>query len=274
MPRLSEPCPEPKAQKLKPKTQNLKPKTQNPKPENPNPETCQPNDTAMNPKPSLALAAAASLAVAAIAALRGPGELTMNGKSVETTFLVQGGRTFVPLSDVAKLLGATASKTSTGYALSAVGAGSMVTGTEGKVGQTLGTPQMQFSVQSVSEADHYDRKFGSGAVDALGANVRLIIVVCRVRNATAKTVSICTVGAGKTAMTDQDEHSYEVFTGDGPRNVDVLPGAVTDFGLVFQVPKTEKLKALVYETDGFPKKQIFRVAMPAPAANLSSPREG
>ena len=42
--------------------------------------------------------------------LLAPGQLTINGKSIETTFIVQGGRTFVPLSDVAKALGTTVQK--------------------------------------------------------------------------------------------------------------------------------------------------------------------
>ena len=85
--------------------------------------------------------------------------------------------------------------------------------------------------------------------------------MCRVRNGTAKTVNICTVGGEKTALADLNEHSYEVLTGDGPRNVDILPGAVTDFGIIFKVPKSEKPKALVYQTDGFPKVEIFRVGL-------------
>ena len=89
---------------------------------------------------------------------------------------------------------------------------------------------MQFTVRSLTDADHYVRQFGDGTIDALDSKVRLVVVLCRVRNGTAKTINICTVGGGKTALADLDEHTYEVFTGDGPRNADILPGSVIDFG--------------------------------------------
>ena len=212
-------------------------------------------------KNRLLLGAAGMTGLVVVAfALRGPGKLTIGGSTVETTFIVQDGRTFVPLSDVAKALGTTAQKTDDGFTLAAAGAGSMVTGTEGKVGQTIGTAQMQFTVKGFVVVDHYQRQHGDGEINANGSNNQLVIVQCRIRNATAKTVGICTLGAAKTALADTDEHTYEVYTGDGPRNADILPGSVIDFGLAFQVPKNAKLKALVYETDGFPQKKIFRVS--------------
>jgi hypothetical protein len=217
----------------------------------------------------LGVAGVAGLVAVALA-FRGPGKLTIGSETVDTTFIVQAGRTFVPLSDVAKALGTTAQKTDEGFTIPVAGAGSMVTGTQGKVGQTIGTAQMQFTVEGLVFEDHYQRKHGDGTIEVNGAANRLVIVNCKVRNATAKTISICTVGGAKTALADTDEHTYEVYTGDGPRNADILPGSVIDFGLAFQVPKDAKLKALVYETDGFPQKKIFRVSL----ADQNSPSGG
>lgn len=130
-------------------------------------------------------------------AAHGIGKLTIGGKTVDTTFIVQDGRTYVPLADVAKALGTTVQKSDGGFTLAELGAGSMVTGLEGKVGQTMKTPELQFSVQSVTSADHYKRKYSDGALDAFDANIRLVVVMCRVRNATSKTIGICTVGGSK-----------------------------------------------------------------------------
>ena len=202
----------------------------------------------------------AGLAVAAYTTF-GPGKLTYGDKTVDTSFIVENGKTYVPLNDVASALNCVIQKSDSGYTLAPIGKGAMVMGTEGKIGQTLGKPDMQFTVRSVKDVGtHYDRQFSPGEVNS-DEGTRLILMVCRVRNGTPKTVSICTVGGDKTALADMDEHTYEVLTGDGPRNVDILPGAVSDFGILFKLPKAEKLKALVYQTDGFPTKEIFRVSV-------------
>ncbi len=210
----------------------------------------------------LTLGALVGAAVIALAmSTRGPGKLTIGDKSVETNFISENGHTYVPLVDVAKALNCVVQKSDGGFSLAPIGKGNMVQGNEGKIGQTIGVPQMQFTVKSISEADHYDRKFASGEVNTPDPSRRLVILVCSVRNGLDKTINICTLGGAKTAITDMDEHGYEVLTGDGPRNVDILPGSVQDFGIVFAVPKSEKLKSLVYQTDGFPKVEIFRVSL-------------
>ncbi len=209
---------------------------------------------------TLSVLTAVGLSVAAYAAF-GPGRLTIGDKTIETNFIVQDGHTYVKLADVADALNCVVQKSDGGFTLAPVGKGNMVQGNEGKIGQTIGVPQMQFTVTGMSQADHYDRKYGEGAIGAYDSKMTLVILACRVRNGTGKTVNICTLGGAKTALTDMDEHSYEVLTGDGPRNVDILPGAVTDFAIAFKVPKAEKTKSLVYQTDGFPKVEIFRVSL-------------
>lgn len=209
---------------------------------------------------TLGAMALAGVALATVAAMES-NKLSIGGKTVDAVFITQNGHTFVRLSDVATAMNCVIQKSDAGYALAPIGKGNMVQGNEGKVGQTIGVPEMQFTVTSVEEMDHYNRKFSAGEIDAFDANSKLVVVMCKVRNGLEKTINICTLGGAKTAITDMDEHSYEVLTGDGPRNVDILPGAVSDFGIIFKVPKAEKLKALVYETDGFPKVQIFRVTV-------------
>ena len=202
---------------------------------------------------------AAGLAIAAYVTF-GPGKLTYEGKTVDTTFIVQNGKTYVPLDDVASALNCVVQKSADGVELAPIGKGAMVQGTEGKIGQTIGHPEMQFTVTKVIEADHYQRKYSDGAVDGDQTNT-LLVIYCRVRSGTQKSIWINITGGDKTAVADMDEHTYTLFTADGARNSEVLPGAVVDYGIIFKVPKDEKLKALVYETDGFPHHDLFRVAL-------------
>src|SRR5579885_545784 len=206
---------------------------------------------------SVSAVAIAGLGVAAYAAF-GPGKLTYQGKTVSTNFIVENGKTYVPLDDVATALNCVVQKSADGVELAPIGKGAMVQGDVGNIGQTIGRPEMQFTVTKVLEADQYQRKFSNGEVDGDQTNT-LLVIYCRVRNGTAKSVWINITGGDKTAVADMDEHTYELFTGDGARNEEILPGAVVDFGIIFRVPKDEKLKALVYQTDGFPHPEIFRV---------------
>lgn len=199
-------------------------------------------------------------------AAAGPGALSVNGKTVSTDFMEKGGRVYVPLADVAKALDMTVAKSDTGYALEPVGGANPVEGLRGKVGDTLRVPEFTFSVLKVVQSDHYAKQFGTGTVDADSGRT-IVGVVCRVKNALNKTIYFNPFGQGKTALTDQDEHSYTCYTGGAsdlpPGTPNLLPGAAYDFALTFQVPSGTKLKDLVYEFDSMDVRahRILRVGL-------------
>ena len=215
------------------------------------------------------LAATSLVALAAVAAWAkfGPGDLTINGNTVTTNFIVQGGKTYVPLADVAKVLGGAVLKTDAGFSIIA-GGGAMVNGTVGKVGQTLTGHGVLFTVSKEFMGDHYQKQFNSGTVAPLTPESTIVAFNCRIRNTGAKTISPSFFGGDKTALADTNEHTYPALTGsysDIPATSDILPGAVADFVLTFNIPKTAVPKALVYETGGFIPPNIFRFTLPPPA---------
>ena len=91
-----------------------------------------------------------------------------------------------------------------------------------------------------------------------------MIVNIQIKNATTKTLGL-SLANDKTAITDEQEHSFEPSTGGWADwvspNPDVLPGAAVDFASVFQVPKDTKIKDLVFDlTDSrTPGHTIFRI---------------
>ena len=220
----------------------------------------------MKPRWILAATGLVALAAAAAWAKFGPGDLTINGNTVATNFVVQGGRTYVPLADVAKVLGGNVLKSETGYSIVA-GGGAMVNGTVGKVGQTLVGKGMLFTVSKVIMGDHYQKQFNSGTVDPLTPEATIVAFTCRIRNTGNKTIGPSFFGGDKTALADTNEHTYAPLTGsysDIPATSDILPGAVADFALTFNIPKSAVAKALVYETGGFAPPNLFRFTLPPP----------
>jgi hypothetical protein len=220
-------------------------------------------------KPRWILGATTLVALAAAAAWAkfGPGDLTINGNTVTTNFIVQGGKTYVPLADVAKVLGGNVLKTDAGFSIIA-GGGAMVNGTIGNLGQTLTGKGVLFTVSKEITGDHYKKQFNPGAVDPLTPEATIVAFNCRIRNTGTKTISPSFFGGDKTALADTDEHTYAALTGsysDIPGSSDILPGAVADFVLTFNIPKTAVPKALVYETGGFIPPNIFRITLPPPA---------
>jgi hypothetical protein len=160
------------------------------------------------------LAATVVVALTAVAAWAkfGPGDLTINGNTVPTNFIVQGGKTYVPLADVAKVLGGNVLKTDAGFSIIA-GGGAMVNGTTGKLGQTLVGKGVLFTVSKVFVGDHYQKQFNSGTVNAFTSDSTIVAFTCRIRNTSAKTESPSFFGGEKTALADTNEHTYPALTG-------------------------------------------------------------
>ncbi|HWA81898.1 MAG TPA: DUF4352 domain-containing protein [Fimbriimonadaceae bacterium] len=191
---------------------------------------------------------------AAIWAALAPGSLTVNGKSVTTDFIEKGGRTYVPLADVAKVLDMKVAKNGSGYTLEPVGGANQLEGLHGKIGDVIRTPEFTFEVKKVVKAQHYKRQFTDGTVDAQRPGNTIVAIVVRMKNATNKVMYLNPFGMDLTALTDEDEHTYTQYTGgwaDVPAgNHQMIPGSATDFALVFEVPEKAQLKDLVYQADG------------------------
>lgn len=215
---------------------------------------------------AIGLAMVGTAAAVTAWALHGPGMLTINGKSVSTSFLASGGKTYVPLSDVAKALGSNVVKTADGYSIQASG-GEMLHGLNGKLNETLSGPGLQFTVMKVIRTSKYTRQFGTGTIEPPDDSSEVVALICRIRNTNKSAVFTNPLGADNTNLADLDEHSYPpqrgVDTDLRPGDANILPGAVYDFALTFRVPKNEMLKVLVYETAFFPKNSTFRVDLTA-----------
>jgi hypothetical protein len=213
---------------------------------------------------AFALAGAAALVYAAFE----PVKLTINGSSGDTDVIMKNGRAYVPLADVAKALGDSVAKSAGAYTLDPPGGANQVEGLNAKIGQLIKTPYFTFIVQKVLMEDHHEKLFTTGSVDAPDGQT-LAIIVCRVKNATQKTLLFNPFGFDKTALTDQDEHTLgNQYTGggaDAPSQHELLPGSAMDFALVFPVPKGTQLKDLVYEFDGgIAAHPILRISLAQP----------
>lgn len=221
-----------------------------------------------------ALAGAAALIAAAAAAWGGAAgaKLYYNGKVASGDVIVKDGVAYVPIRDVAAALAMTVQTRDDGYALVRPGGGTQIEGLNGKIGDDLFNGSFRFKVVEVVRGDHYTRRFSHGD-DVIAPNgEEIVAVVIRVKNGTPKTQGVMVFGE-PTALTDEDEHGYEPSTGgwaDGPgRNVDVLPGAAIDLALTFHVPRSAKLKDLLYTPSALPGKPgpAFRVSLKPPAAS-------
>ncbi|HTQ10152.1 MAG TPA: hypothetical protein VMI31_08790 [Fimbriimonadaceae bacterium] len=200
-----------------------------------------------------------------------PGSLTVNGKTVSTDFVDKGGRTYVPLADVAKALDMTVQKSGSGYTLAPIGGANQLEGQRGKVGDVLQTPEFTFQVKKLVSSEHYQKMFGTDpkTVDAQHPGDAIVGVVIRIKNKTNRVIYLSPFGQDATGLTDEDEHVYAQFTGGWadlpPGDHKLIPGSAIDFALVFEVPEKAKLKDLVYQFDGIGvAHNIVRVSVEQP----------
>jgi hypothetical protein len=210
---------------------------------------------------------------ASVALIAEGSSLFINGSLASTGVIERGGVAYVPIRDVASALKLNALKTSRGYELTAAGGANQIAGLEGKVGDMLFNGYARFQVVKVIRAKEYTNQFSgdSQKITPYPEGNDLVVVICRIKNGTSKTVSAGLPGGDDVALTDTNEHSY------GPRNgvtIDVpsrgqqlLPGAAVDFALTFDVPPSAVLKDLVYQVnffDNFAGKKKFRVSLANP----------
>lgn len=203
---------------------------------------------------------------AAVAVFRQASQLFINGDLASSGVIERNGISYVPVKDVAAALHMSTTKTSRGIELVAAGGANQIEGITGKIGDVLFNGYVRFQVLKVLRQPTYTRQFSpdTGPVMPIGAGNDLVIVVCRMKNATQKASTPGLVGGLANALTDTEGHSYEPRrTSDLPVAQDLLPGAAVDFALIFEVPPRAKLQDLVYEANlvyGSEKKK-FRVSL-------------
>ncbi len=195
--------------------------------------------------------------------------LIIRGKTVSSEVRIIEGRPFIPLSDMAKAMNGTVVKhkaggyeitfgsvdTTTPDAHPVAGGANEVRGTQGKIGQVIFTGKWRFSVLSVDHAANYDSQFlpDKRTFVPSGDTEELVIVRCRMKNGQKDTqmAMLSPVHPHHTALADNQGQSYAPMdydkrggsTDEGPK---LLPGAQTEFAVLFSVPKGTVLKDLVF----------------------------
>jgi len=210
------------------------------------------------------IAALAAMLLLAAGPGRAQGTLTMNGKVVSTDVRTLGGSAYVKLSDMAKALGMVLVKRPGGYELTKAGGTDQVQAmTQGKIGDVLFDGYWRFQVKSVETADTYSvQKTGAGLYYDSRTNIvqakpktKLVVIKCRMTNG-QKSVQTFWLAplpgerAINNALTDAEGESYPPdgydLDGSTSQSKPLLPGAKTDFTILFSVPEGTRLKDLVF----------------------------
>ncbi len=216
-----------------------------------------------------ALAVTIGLATAASALAPDELRLLVSGKTASTNVRMIGGSPYVPLADMARAMNGTVVKRTGGVyeitlggetkpktgGASVAGGANEVSGTQGKIGQVLFNGKWRFSVLSVDHTASYDSKFlpDKQTFAPAGDTEELVIVHCRMKNGQKDTqmAMLSPVHPHHTGLADDQGQSYAPMSYDkrggssdeGPK---LLPGAQTEFAILFSVPKGTVLKDLVF----------------------------
>jgi hypothetical protein len=207
---------------------------------------------------------AAGLAVLALCAAPAAtaDTLVVNGKTASVAVRTYDGSAYVRFSDMAKALGMILVKRPGGYELTKAGGTDQVQAmTQGKVGDVLFDGYWRFQVQSVEMTDSYAvKKNGDGLsfdrstnVLHAGPRTKLVVIRCRMTNG-QKSVQTFWLAplpgerAINNALTDTEGESYPPdgydLDGTTSQSKPLLPGAKTDFVILFSVPETVQRKDL------------------------------
>ncbi|HLK15614.1 MAG TPA: hypothetical protein VKT78_12485 [Fimbriimonadaceae bacterium] len=217
-------------------------------------------------KPLVASALVIVGGAALAAGLLTEGKLLYSGKEVATDFVVKNGKTYVPLSDVAKALNLSVKKTDDGFELLPKGISGQAEGLNGKVGDQLNCGSFLLKVTEVVETQSFTPEHPAGApIAPFRDGEKLVVVKFHVQNTTSDTMSLDTLGGDLTALTAGDQN-FKTREEDGPRAPDMLRGSSLDFALIYYVPKSTVPKDMVYQlhsynsTAGY-KDYTFRISL-------------
>ncbi len=189
-------------------------------------------------------------------------DLTINGQFATADLKTFNGRTYVPLADVAKALGMTLVKKPGHIDMTSAGGANEISGTRGKLGETLFTGKWKFTPVSLEQMDSYTNKFaGDNAVQTpRNAGETLFVLTCQLKNAQKEVVEVIFNSninglhgsATHTALADDQAHSYLTYAVDahnetgafgGPK---MLPGSASEFAVIFSVPKGTVPKDVIF----------------------------
>ena len=222
----------------------------------------------------------ATSAILGVAWAQGTIKLNINGNAVTTQTRSIGGKTWVPLDDVARALKMKTFASGGQITLRpAGGAGQVANKLKGEQGEELFSGRFRFTVLNVTRAQKYERRYNGKYTSTQPIEAEtgeeLVIIDCRLKNGTPEKQEFAfSAGdyAENTSLTDMQEQSYQPAEFDvmadenAPLGKWALPGAAINFSIVFRVPKDTKLKdlvysAVIYRERGNNKGTHFRVAL-------------
>jgi hypothetical protein len=182
--------------------------------------------------------------------------LIINGRIATSDVKVIGGKTYVPLSDVASALGMTLVNKPGSIEMTTAGGAGPVKGQQGKIGELIFTGKWRFMPVRLDQMDSYTEKYtGDGKTVTPRANGETLFVLsCHLKNGQkdSREMIMSCLHCGHTALTDDQEHGYPPCSYDvhnetgaygGPR---LLPGAAADFAVIFSAPKGTNPKDLIF----------------------------
>jgi hypothetical protein len=194
--------------------------------------------------------------------------LIINGKAASADVRTINGSAYVKLADVAKALGMVVVKRPGGYEITRPGGANQVQGvTQGKVGDVLFDGRWRFQVLGIQKPDSYTMKTPSVEPSSYPRDIieydrttrvlrpkpgyQLVVVQCRMTNGQKSTQ---TFWLGQrdvnNALADMQGESHAPvgydLEGAPIQSKPLLPGAKTDFTLLFSVPEGTRLKDLVF----------------------------
>ena len=195
--------------------------------------------------------------------------LYIDGAMASQRVFQHDGMACVPIADVAKALNQTVVPKADGYAINATGVGTAVGDRIGKIGEKLSNGEYDITVVKAMRIDKYVFQFDKDDTKPSGDSDDLVVVTLRMKSERKESSWLPLKGGDNTAVTDIDEHSYtpKTFGGLDAHNSGptLLPGSAVDFGLIFSVPKTEKLGDFVYQISGSGnprhKNTTFRISL-------------
>jgi hypothetical protein len=216
----------------------------------------------------VAAAPAQGKAPARAATTLGGQHLIINGKSIAADVRVINGSAYVKLTDAAKALGMTVARRPGGYELTRTGGANQVEGVvQGHIDEVLFDGRWRFQVLAVETPEAYTVKTPSvepsshplyllkfdPATRVLRAapGYKLVIIQCRMANGQKSTQTFW-IGHRdvNNALADSQGGSHVPvgYDLDGApiQSKPLLPGARTDFALLFSVPAHVQVKDLVF----------------------------
>lgn len=212
-----------------------------------------------------AISAALGVGAGVWAAQGGP-KLIFNGKVASNSVRVINGKAYAPLADFANAQGMIVVPISGGYEIKKAGGATPIVGLRGKVGDVLFDGKWRFQVLSILTVPSYKMKYKATTDYAIYHNIaeleegvfrpregrQLVAISCRVTNGRNKMAALWIPNADtRTALADTSGESHPPIAYDldeaGPfQSKALVPGAKTDFTVLFSIPEGTNFKDLVF----------------------------